>query len=906
VRRGPIVVFRLAPIAGLQRPPWAAAFGEEPGAPEGGRASGAREASMPQTRQDERPPPERPIVGPLSRTEVRRQVERLPWNKAPGPCGVPAEAWRALLTSTRPRDAILDERHIVERRLQQARAHALRRANAPDDELHDVRPEHPEPLEEQLQSLTHELELYDMREHILGHVTGVFNKYFSPAAEPEQAWDSATGFDEKAMDAEVVLLYKGKGDRADPASYRPIALLRSLFKLYQSCVQVRFARFAELHPGSLAEAQSGFRPKRACHEQILALEYMKALAAQKKRPLYVTLLDLSKAFDSAAPEHILDAMAKSKLPPQLILAAKSELTFPRSIRMRVGAGTLTEAITVDTGVPQGGVLSPIYFAYFMNALAATCEQHSDIKSPDPADPHRFSVLMYADDTCLLAHSHSAMQQMLCAAHMWSVEVQASFNASKTEFFVSGDIREALRKDTVLRLGGVPLTRSPSSEGHRYLGVMVNGLVGRPGAATDLSARTSAMRKGVAASRNLLRPPGQRAHSGLACRFGRDLIMGKFMPALLYGCAVHWLAQRTIQLMKNQLSAALRICVSVPAYVPTTLLRIELGIYSVESHIAFDVLHLARWLAQHPVRLYRGMLEHGRREWAAEKQRRIAAQTGDRRARIFSFFWRLDETLEQLGLPFDALMRDMPKAEWKALVKRRMILRESSLAMAHKYAGPTIAARRQIQTFVSVDEQRTVHTPFYVRKRVVQREDKTKYETWSLQCAPYLRNAACRELAAHGVSFKVGYRRGGWEKPCPWCGEVGKVREDGGGVGGDTPVHVWECSRLPSDLRERIAKVNKDGGWELALLRHPDAAKSAALPSVLRVFAEIRLRRAQVYEEIRTRIQGGGGGDRAASRMEDRAAAQGERLGGGHDISERFAHLLDQWREIARAADEQRD
>ena len=60
-------------------------------------------------------------------------------------------------------------------------------------------------------------------------------------------------------EAMVVSIYKGKGTDTDPANYRPISLLNTIYKIFASMLQ---ARLAQEH-NSLETPNSDFGPEKA-------------------------------------------------------------------------------------------------------------------------------------------------------------------------------------------------------------------------------------------------------------------------------------------------------------------------------------------------------------------------------------------------------------------------------------------------------------------------------------------------------------------------------------------------------------------------------------------------------------------------------------------------------------------
>ena len=69
-------------------------------------------------------------------------------------------------------------------------------------------------------------------------------------------------------EANVVTLYK-KGNVEDPANYRPISLLQSIYKIYAGMIKNRLADGIDERIWKL---QFGFRGKKAQHKQCLFVE----------------------------------------------------------------------------------------------------------------------------------------------------------------------------------------------------------------------------------------------------------------------------------------------------------------------------------------------------------------------------------------------------------------------------------------------------------------------------------------------------------------------------------------------------------------------------------------------------------------------------------------------------------
>ena len=95
-------------------------------------------------------------------------------------------------------------------------------------------------------------------------------------------------------DANIVTLYKNKGDRGDYNNYRGISLLNIVGKLFAKVVLMKLRVLAErIYP----ESQCGFRAKRATIDMIFSLRQLQEKCREQGKPLYVAFIDLTKAFD---------------------------------------------------------------------------------------------------------------------------------------------------------------------------------------------------------------------------------------------------------------------------------------------------------------------------------------------------------------------------------------------------------------------------------------------------------------------------------------------------------------------------------------------------------------------------------------------------------------------------------
>ena len=183
----------------------------------------------------------------------------------------------------------------------------------------------------------------------------------------------------------------------------------------------------------LSDHQYGFRQARSTGDLLAYAAHAWSSALESYGESREISLDISKAFDRVWNKGLLAKLPMFGLHHTLIKWISSFLT-DRSIAIRVD-GYLSNPHSINSGVPQGSVISPVLFILFINDL------HSSISS---------SIFSFADDTYLsssfssnpqhLAYSNissyhntlaSLLTNDLTNVEKWGSENLVQFNEEKT-------------------------------------------------------------------------------------------------------------------------------------------------------------------------------------------------------------------------------------------------------------------------------------------------------------------------------------------------------------------------------------------------------------------------------------------------------------------------------------------
>ena len=114
-------------------------------------------------------------------------------------------------------------------------------------------------------------------------------------------------------DAYLKPLYKGKGEKTDPNSYRSISLLSCVYKCYSAILYNRLSNWVELQK-LLPDTQYGFRKGRSTIFAAKKLIESIRTGIRSKKRYYVCYVDFEKAFDKLDRQLLFTKLQRNGLP----------------------------------------------------------------------------------------------------------------------------------------------------------------------------------------------------------------------------------------------------------------------------------------------------------------------------------------------------------------------------------------------------------------------------------------------------------------------------------------------------------------------------------------------------------------------------------------------------------------
>jgi hypothetical protein len=254
---------------------------------------------------------------------------------------------------------------------------------------------------------------------LVHHLHHLFNLCWRAGHLP-QSWVTANS----------IALFKGKGSRADPSSYRLVSVTSIIMRAFERIVKARMNKYLE-DTNFFHDNQSGFRHRRTTYDNIYDLQKRIYQQLEHKRHMPVAFLDITKAFDRVPHRPLLSKLYEAGITGCCWYFIKAFLSN-RFFRI-TNREESSNWFSVTAGVPQGSVIAPLLFIIYINDIIST---HI-----------RARILMFADDIVIIPrmttkspfkYAYTSLKQALSHINKWSKGsgLEISHNKSKIVIFAN--------------------------------------------------------------------------------------------------------------------------------------------------------------------------------------------------------------------------------------------------------------------------------------------------------------------------------------------------------------------------------------------------------------------------------------------------------------------------------------
>jgi Reverse transcriptase (RNA-dependent DNA polymerase) len=204
---------------------------------------------------------------------------------------------------------------------------------------------------------------------------------------------------------------KGGKDPRYICNRRPVSLTVMFRRIFEKIILPRITSSVSLNRG-----QAGFRTGFSCMTQVLLAEQARHMGFGIR-----VFLDLKCAYDSVPTDKMIVKLANKGVKQGLVEIVES--LFTGCSTMIAVNGSLSEPVSLEKGLFQGSLLSPILFDVFIDDLAA------DINGPD-IQVTMPEGLLFADDILLNCKQLPRMQALLSIVDNWCCTNEMTLNVPK--------------------------------------------------------------------------------------------------------------------------------------------------------------------------------------------------------------------------------------------------------------------------------------------------------------------------------------------------------------------------------------------------------------------------------------------------------------------------------------------
>ena len=179
-------------------------------------------------------------------------------------------------------------------------------------------------------------------------------------------------------DASIIHLYKRKGNPQVCDNHRGISLLSIAGKILAKILLNRLNAHLD-QAGLIPESQCRFRKDRGAIDMIFTARQLQEKCQEQTVDLYMTFVDLTKAFDTVSRDGLWKIMAKFGCPPRYITMVWQ---FHEGMQAPVqNDGEYYEPFSVTNGVKQVCVMAPTLFSMMFSAMLTDAFQDVDAGFP---------------------------------------------------------------------------------------------------------------------------------------------------------------------------------------------------------------------------------------------------------------------------------------------------------------------------------------------------------------------------------------------------------------------------------------------------------------------------------------------------------------------------------------------
>ena len=258
-------------------------------------------------------------------------------------------------------------------------------------------------------------------------------------------FNSALAHNPKTLDwfTSIISPIHKKGSRMDPDNYRGISLISCVYKLFTAIIHRRLEFFCK-NENILSEAQLGFvSGNRTSDAHLILHNLIRDYCHKKGKFLYSCFVDFSKAFDSIPRDILFQKLLAKGIKGKVFNLLKNIYLHEES-KIKIG-NHLSKTITVNQGVRQGCILSPLLFNIFISDLPHHLDK-PEYHTPNVSENKTLGCILWADDLVLLSTKEDSLRKMITKLADYSKDNGLTINVDKSKGMIFNKTGRLIRRN----------------------------------------------------------------------------------------------------------------------------------------------------------------------------------------------------------------------------------------------------------------------------------------------------------------------------------------------------------------------------------------------------------------------------------------------------------------------------
>lgn len=261
----------------------------------------------------------------------------------------------------------------------------------------------------------------------------------------------------------------------NPANYRPITCLPTVYKLFTSIIKTKIYKHVTQN-NILAPEQVGCRNMSFGSKELLTIDSIISKQVTKnKRNVSVAWIDYLKAYDSIPHTWLIKVLEIYKVHPNIVKFLKATMKhWNTELIIKLPNKTIlkTQKICFKTGIFQGDSLSGLWFCLALNPLSHILNQQSYGYKLNSSEKSKLTHLFYMDDLKLYSQNENQLHSQIEIVNKVSKDINMEFGTTKCKILnvkrgkiqLGGNVK--LMDDTEIH-------SLEENETYKYLGIQQN-------------------------------------------------------------------------------------------------------------------------------------------------------------------------------------------------------------------------------------------------------------------------------------------------------------------------------------------------------------------------------------------------------------------------------------------------